>query len=75
MKRNKANTEKQCFMKWHVMGVLTPPPTNYPPPPHKKKKNGNHLVLLKQQDVKLMHKPLIQHDCQKTKQNKKKEKK
>ena len=26
MKRNKANTEKQCFMKWHVMGVLTPPP-------------------------------------------------
>ena len=38
MKRNKANTEKQCFMKWHVMGVLTPPPTKLPPPPPKKKK-------------------------------------
>ena len=38
MKRNKANTEKQCFMKWHVMGVLTPPPTKKTTHHQKKKK-------------------------------------
>ena len=38
MKRNKANTEKQCFMKWHDMACTDPAPNKITPPPHQKKK-------------------------------------